>query len=441
MLGNRRALAALVAASFSLTACETFFGEDDGPPLPGERISVLRLNRTLVADPAISDLRVRLPEPYVNSEWPQPGGYSTHAMQHPAAPDTLNRAWSVSVGQAAGSDRFILAQPVVAGGRVYAMDAGTTVTAFDAQGGGQVWETDLTPEDESDDLFGGGLAVDGGQLFATTPFGVVYALDAGSGQEIWQSKLSAPLRSAPAASGGRVFALTIDNQLFVLAAEDGRQLWTYAGVAQDAGLLGGSTPAVAGNIVIAAFSSGDLVAFDVISGRPLWTDSLAAAARGDAIATLADIRGLPVIDRDRVIAVSNSGTFTAVDLARGGRLWNARIGSSQTPWVAGDFVFVLTTDGELICVTRGEGRVRWIQSLPIFEDEVERDDPITWSGPVLLGDRLIVTSSAGDALSISPYSGDALGHIELPSSAHVPPIVAGNTMYVLSDNGELTAYR
>src|SRR5919108_164878 len=327
---NRLAMTALIAASMSLTACDTFFGEEDGPPLPGERISVLRLNRTLVADPAISDLRVRLPEPYPNSEWPQPGGFSSHAMHHLAA---------------------------------------------------------------------------------------------------------------PAASGGRVFALTIDNQLFVLAAEDGRQLWTYAGVAQDAGLLGGSTPAVAGNRVVAAFSSGDIVAFDTVSGSPLWTDSLAAAARGDAIATLADIRGLPVIDRDRVIAVSNSGTFTAVEIERGGRLWNARVGGSQTPWVAGDFVYVLTTDGELLCVTRDEGRVRWIQSLPLFEDEVERDNPITWAGPVLLGDRLIVTSSAGDALSISPYTGDALGRVQLPSSSHLPPIVANNTMYLLADNGELTAYR
>jgi outer membrane protein assembly factor BamB len=249
------------------------------------------------------------------------------------------------------------------------------------------------------------------------------------------------MRAAPAASGGRVFAVTVDNQLFVLAAEDGRQLWTYAAVAQEAGLLGGSTPAVAGDVVVAAFSSGELGAFDVDSGRPLWAESLAGLARGDAIATLADIRGLPVIDRDRVIAVSNSGTFAAIDLGRGGRLWGANIGSSQTPWVAGDFVYVLTTDGEVLCVTRDAGRVRWIQSLPVFEDAVERDDPIAWSGPVLVGDRLVVTSSAGDALSLSPYTGEALGRIQLPSSAHQPPIVADNTLYVLADNGELTAYR
>src|SRR5262245_16097045 len=214
--------AVLLAATFGLAACDTFFGESDGPPLPGERISVLRLNRTLVPDPNLSDLRVRLPEPYANAEWPQPGGYSTHAMQHPAAGPTLAKAWSSSVGEAAGSDRFILAQPVVAGGRIYTMDAGDVVTAFDAQGGGQVWRVDLTPEDENDDLFGGGLAVDGGRLFATTPYGQVAALDAGSGKVLWQIRLPGPLRAAPAASGGRVFVVTTDSQLFALAEDDGR---------------------------------------------------------------------------------------------------------------------------------------------------------------------------------------------------------------------------
>ena len=434
-------MAALLAAAFGLTACDTFLGEQEGPPLPGERISVLRLNRTLVPDPALSDLRVRLPEPYANTEWPQPGGFSTHAMQHLAAGESLNKAWAASVGQGSGDDRFILAQPVVAGGRIYAMDAGDSVTAFDAQGGGQAWKVDLTPADEDDGLFGGGLAIDGGRLFATTPYGQVAALDAGSGKVLWQVKLPGPMRAAPAASGGRVFVVTTDNQLFALAQDDGRQLWDYTGIAQDAGLLGGSTPAVAGNVVVAAFSSGELVAFGVDSGRTLWSDSLAGVARGDAVATLADIRGLPVIDRGRVIAVSNSGTMTAIDLERGGRLWNASIGSSQTPWVAGDFVYILSNNDELICLTRDEGRVRWIESLPQFQNETDRENPIAWAGPVLVGDRLVVTSSAGDAVSLSPYTGEALGRIQLPASAHLPPIAANNTIYLLSDNGELTAFR
>src|SRR5262249_33747330 len=160
----------------------------------------------------------------------------------------------------------------------------------------------------------------------------------------------------------RVFASTDDNELFVLAADDGRQLWTYSGISQDASLLGGSTPAIAGDFAVAAFSSGEISAFRVETGRTVWGDSLAGVARGDAVATLADIRGLPIIDRDHVVAVSNSGTLTAIDLERGGRLWNVNIGSTQTPWAAGDFIFVLSTSGEIVCLTRDEGRVRWIQS-------------------------------------------------------------------------------
>ncbi|HEY7689095.1 MAG TPA: PQQ-binding-like beta-propeller repeat protein, partial [Dongiaceae bacterium] len=295
--------AALLAALIALGGCDTFFGENEGPPLPGERISVMRLNRSLIADTSISDLRVRLPQPYENAAWPQSGGYSSHVMYHLAAGESLNVAWSSSVGSGGGGDAVVMAQPVIADGRLYAMDGGSTISARDASGGGQIWSVDLTPDEERDGLFGGGLAFDEGRLFVTTPFGLVFALDPGSGAELWRTQLPAPLRTAPTASGGRVFAITVDNQMFALAADDGRRLWSYSGVLEEAGLLGGAAPAVVGDVVVAGFTSGELTALSVESGRVLWGDNLAGVARGDAIATLADIRGMPVVDRDQLFAV------------------------------------------------------------------------------------------------------------------------------------------
>jgi outer membrane protein assembly factor BamB len=434
-------VAATLLAALALAGCDTFFGESEGPPLPGERISVLSLNRAMTADPSLSDLRVRLPQPYSNSDWPQSGGYTTHAMYHLAAGEGLNTAWSAKVGSGADDDRFLLADPVVGGGRIYTMDAGATITAFDAKTGTQVWRVDLTPEDEDDDLFGGGLAFDDGKLYVTTPFALAFALDATSGAELWRASTPGPMRAPPTVSGGRVFVITLDNQLFALAADDGRRLWSYAAIAEDAGLLGGAAPAVAGDNVVAAFSSGEIIAFRAETGRLLWGDSLAGVARGDAIATLADIRGMPVIDRNVVVAVSNSGTLAAIDLTRGGRLWTANVGSAQTPWVAGDFIYVLTNDAELICLTRQDGRVRWVQGLPQFEDPQDKEKPLYWSGPILVGDRLIITNSAGDAVSASPYTGQLLGRIQLPGRSHLPPVVAGDTVYFLSDDAVLTALR
>ncbi len=436
-----RRIAACAATALLLAGCDTFFGAAEDPPLPGERVSVLRLDRTLVADPSISDLRVRLPRPYANADWPQSGGSPSHAMYHLALPDSLSVRWTADIGQAADDEQRLLNEPVVAGGRVYAMDAASSVSAFDADSGRQIWRVDLTPEDEDDGLFGGGIAADGDRLYVTTPYARVFALDAVTGATIWESPVPGPMRAAPSASDGRVFVITIDNELIALAADDGRRLWSHQGIAEAAGLLGGAAPAVDGNTVVVGFSSGELFALRAETGRVLWNDNLAGVQRSDALSTLADIRGRTIIDRDLVFAVSHSGLLTAIDLRRGNRAWDRDIGSSQSPWVAGDFVYIIDNNGEIICLTRDGGRIRWIQSLPQWEDEENKEDPIFWAGPVLAGDRLIVVGTNGEALSVSPYTGEILGAIDLPSAAHLPPVVAGDALYFLADDARLVALR
>ncbi len=411
-------------------------------PLPGERVSVLQLDRDLAVDPALADVSVRLPKPYINDAWAQAGGNQAHAMYHLASGEgTLGQAWSADVGSGADSANRLLAEPVVADGMVFTLDAESLVSAFSAGSGSRVWSSDLTPDVDDDDLFGGGVAVAEGKVFVTTPFAKLIALDERSGARLWEVDAPAPMRSPPAVSDGRIFTLTIDNQLVVYASDDGRRLWSNAGVEEAAGLLGGTTPAVLGDVVVAAYTSGELLAFDVVSGRSLWSDSLAGKSRGDAVAALTDIRGRPVIDRDLVIAIGNGGVMAAIDLKRGGRVWDASLGGTQSPWVAGDFVYVLTNNSEVICLARGDGRIKWIQQLPQFEDPVDHEDPIYWSGPVLVGNRLLISGSNGVAVAISPYSGDILGKQELPDRSHLPPVVANQTVFILSDDARLIALR
>ncbi len=429
-----------------LGGCESlgldFLGAPEAPPLPGERISVLRLDRSLVPDDELADLRVRLPQPYSNPDWPQAGGNTAHAMHHLALPESVAVRWSADIGAAASDSERMMAEPVVAGGRIYTLDTANTVSAFDAGSGSQLWQVDLTPEEEDDDLFGGGLALADGGLYVTTPFALVFRLDAASGAEVWRSRVEGPIRTPPTVSDGRVFVVSIDNQLFTLAADDGRRLWSQAGaVLESAGLLGGASPAVLGSTVVVAYSSGDIYALRAETGRTLWSENLAGIARTSAAAALSDIRGRPAIDRELVVAISNSGTLAAIDLRGGDRVWQRDIGGTESPWVAGDFVFVLDNNGELICLTRQNGRIKWIQALPAYEDEEEREGPILWHGPVLAGDRLIVTGSSGEALSVSPYTGKILGRIELPAPAQLPPVVAGDTLFFVSDSADLIALR
>jgi outer membrane protein assembly factor BamB len=275
----------------------------------------------------------------------------------------------------------------------------------------------------------------------STGYGRVVALEPTNGKQIWQVKVDAPVHSGPTVADGRVFVVNVENELFALDAADGKQLWTHVGLPQSASLLGGASPAVAGEVVVVPFSSGQLDALEVGTGLPLWSDNLASARNVDAIAALADIRGRPVVDGGRVFAASHSGRLAAIDLRSGERAWEHEIGTDHGPWIAGDYVYMLTTDQLLLCLTRDDGKVRWLRQLPKYEDEKKREGPIAWAGPALGGDRLILLSSNGWALSVSPYTGAPLGRQQISAPAYLGPVIAGNTLYVLTDDAELSAFR
>lgn len=427
--------------SLGLSGCsDLFFGAPEAPPLPGERLSVLKLESSLSADPALADMRVRLPQPEVNAEWPQVGGNPSHYMGHVALADNLAPAWSEDVGPSAGPGRRYLNGPLVADGRLYVLNPDLVVTALDVGRGNRLWSVDLTPEDEGGGLFGGGLAIENGVLYATTPYAQLLALDATNGSLLWLAKAPGPIRAAPTVAAGKVFVVTIDNQVVAYSASNGERLWAHAGVSEATGLLGGAAPASNGEIVVVPLSSGELLALGADSGRLLWSENLAGFTRGDQISTIADIRGRPVIVDSQVIAVSHSGLMVAIDLRRGERQWEVPIASSESPWVAGDFIFAVSNNGELLAITRDSGRIRWAVSLPRFENEKDREDPIYWSGPVLAGDRLLLAGSHGEIWSISPYTGEVLSTLNFTAGVRLAPITVYESVFFLSDDGEIIAW-
>ena len=384
---------------------------------------------------------MRLPAPYENGAWPDSGGYPSHAMYHLALGDSIKEVWTANVGEGASDYGRVTAQPVVSGGRVYAMDSQDVVSAFDAKSGKRLWRLDPEPETARDQTYGGGIAVAGERVFLTTGYGQALALDAASGKEIWRKNLSAPAHGAPTVADGRIFAITVDNELQVLAADDGRLLWTHNGLPEPASLLGAASPAVEGDVVVVPYTSGELFGLRVENGRVLWSDNLATSKPLGTLNSIADVRGQPVIDRDRVFAVSNSGLMVAIDLRTGDRVWEQDMGGTHAPWAAGDFVYVVANDNTVVCLRRQDGKVRWVRALPRFKDEEKKTDTLTWSGPVLAGDRLIVISSEGEALSISPYTGAPLGRTEFDDPVFVTPAVADMTLYVLTDGADLIALR
>ena len=427
-------------ATLLLAGCDIFSGPD-APPLPGTRISVLQLERALSPDAGTTETQILLPAPTVTTEWPQAGGYANHAMHHVEVGDSLAQAWSSDFGAGADDERRLLGPPVIAAGRLFVMDTQSVVSALDAETGAQIWRRDITPEDEDDEHIGGGVAYDGDRIYVATGFAEVVALNANDGSEIWRQRVNGPMHIAPTVRDGRIFVLTLDNTLNVLATVDGTSLWTHKGKTEDANLLGGASPAVDEGIVVVPYSSGELFGLAADSGEVLWSDSLAPVRRTNVISTLSHIRGRPAIDRGRVFAISYGGVMLSVDLRTGRRIWEKDIGSLDGLWVVGNFLYAVTRDSELICVTRNSGRILWVQPLPRFEDEEDKQDPIIWSGPVLASDRLIIAGTDSRALALSPYTGQILGQVSLPAAVTMPPVIANRTVYFVTNGAKVVAYR
>jgi outer membrane protein assembly factor BamB len=166
-----------------------------------------------------------------------------------------------------------------------------------------------------------------------------------------------------------------------------------------------------------------------------------AVRRTEAAASLPDISARAVIDRGRVYVIGHSGLLVAIDLRTGQRAWEAPVSGVYGPWIAGDFLYTITIDGEAACIDVRSGRIIWVTQLPRFEDEEDKEGRIVWAGPMIASDRVIVVGSNEQALSLSPYTGAVLGRLELDASATLPPVIAAGTLYLLNDDGDLVAYR
>lgn len=431
------AMAALVA----LSACGIFKGGDKKTPVLGQRVPILASETSIAADKTIADVQVVVPAAESNAAWSQPGGNAAKALGHLAFSETPARAWTAKIPGTSGRTR-LAAAPVVANGTLYVMDTEGSVHAFDAATGARRWQlSTVKGEENRRAAFGGGVSVDGARVYATNGLGDVVAIDAAAGSEVWRKKPGGPLRGAPSVWDGNLYVVSQDNQLFALTAADGNTIWTQSGTLESQGVFGVAAPAVAQGTVVAGFSSGELNAYRYENGRTLWSDTLSRSTISTSVSSLADIDAEPVIDQGRVYAVGQGGRMAAIELATGQRLWEQNIAGISTPWIAGEWLFVVTDDARLVCIARGTGKVRWISQLRGFRNEEKKKNAITWVGPVLAGNKLWLSNSRGELVPVSPTDGSVGVTIEGKEAVSLSPVVAGGMLYILSDKGEITAYR
>jgi len=455
-----------VASMLCLTACSDggwFSSDDDEVRLSGDRISVLAHRTTLEPSVNSDDISVTLPPYVTNMQW---NLQRIPPIQHPALPEKLAAGDVIDVGDSAEGGSRLSATPVIANGLIYVIDGAGEVTARSADGDVRevVWKRPLDVIDENNEVLGfslgnrqrtflgGNIAYGNETLFATTGRGNVYALEAKTGDVRWVRSVKLPVRSAPVVYNDMVLLITAENRLYALDRYTGKTRWTHEGLKESTSFLGAAAPVAADGVVVVPYSSGEIYGLRAENGQRLWSDSLVSRRTvRSSLFSLKDIDATPVIAEGRVYAVGNDGVLKAYDLITGRVQWAQEVSGLQMPWVAGDFLFLLTTDNELVCVNTPDGRIKWVTQLPRYDasgfswgsksSESESGERIVWTGPVLARDRLFVVGSHGKMAVLLPYTGKIREYVDIPDETYLSPSVAANRMYVLSNNAQMLTLR
>lgn len=438
-LSRRSAALLLPSLALALGGCSSWFDwltDEAKKPIPGNREPVLSPVRGLQID-AVEG--VTLPPVETNPDWAQPHRDVTHVGGNLAG--GFSKAWSAEIGKGGDYRTRLTAEPIVAGGRVFTMDSDGRVAAWDIGNGNRIWAQPTKPKHSRSTNIGGGIAFAGGRIYAATGLAELVVLDARSGAVIFRKPLPSPARSAPTVVDNALYLCTIDQKLVALSISSGAQLWVYQATKADAGILASASPAFSSGLVVAGFESGDLAAIRADTGTLAWSDNLGSLKGSTSLLEFATVRGAPVIDDNIVYAIGFGGLMAALDLRTGRRVWERDIAGGNTPWLAGDTLFVITADQRAAAITKEDGSVHWVTDLPRFRDPKKTKGFITWAGPVLIGGKLVAVSNNAHMSVMDPIDGKIVSTTELDEPASMAPIVAQGMVFILDDDATLTASR
>ncbi len=417
-----------------------FGGDDDGARLPGSRIAVLSDSNDVRPDPALAETTVTLPKRMELVRWTQMGGLASHDPGNIAGISLErepNRVASDEIGEGESWEMSLVPQPVVAAGMIFAVDALGTVSAHALDDPDDVAWRVATQEEETP-LPGGGLAYGRGMLVVTNGSSRIVAINVQKGEVFWERRMQFPIRSAPTLSNDQVYVTTVDNQLISLGLADGRILWKHQGLRETTGVLASASVAVDGPAVVVPYSSGELYGLRADTGREIWRAQMMPKRRTSGISRLVDIVSLPILTGTRVYAATRGGMVLALDRNSGIRVWERELSGVQGMWSAATHLFIITSDGLLVCLEASSGRVRWVQPV---DPEADEDDRGYWNGPVVMNSLLMVLSDDGRLMVYDPQDGALLYRYDVPSGVRHSPVVLPDRLLLVSRDATLHVLR
>jgi outer membrane protein assembly factor BamB len=339
---------------------------------------------------------------------------------------SVSQRWSANVGSDS-KKLYVRLQPRVDGDRIYAAGAKGRVSAFDVNTGQLLWQVNTGLP-----LRGGPGSGDGLVLLGTADAEVV-ALDRNSGAERWRAKVSSEVLAAPSAAEGVAVVRSIDGRIYGLSSDSGKRIWIYDSSVPVLTLRGTSAPVITNGGVIAGLSNGKLVALLLKNGSLLWESRIAIPRGRSELERIVDIDADPIVANGVVHVATYQGNVATVALENGRGLWNRKMSSHAGIAADSNILYITDEDSAVWALDRRSGSSYW---------KLDKLRARKLSAPAAYGEYVVVGDLEGYVHFLDRKSGAFAARIRVGSSPIVAaPIVAGDTVFISSSAGELTALR
>jgi outer membrane protein assembly factor BamB len=337
-----------------------------------------------------------------------------------------DKVWSTGIGKGTKRNAQQL-RPTFRDGRIFVADYKGVLSAIDAASGQELWKikTELP--------FSGGPGATGEIVLVGTADGEIHAFQSDTGTPLWIARVSSEVLAEPVEANGIVVARSIDGRVFGLDARNGRRLWVYDHNVPLLTLRGNSVPLLRAGIAYIGYDSGRVVALRLDDGSLIWEQVVATGEGRTELDRLADVDGTMVYAGSDLLVSSYKNRVASLAADSGRLLWFKDISTATGLTVDRINLALSDKEGNVWLLDRRSGGTLWKQD-QLTNRQLTR--PAIYGGFVVVGDL------EGYLHWMNISDGRFVGRTKLGGKGFTDgPLVIGNTLYVYSSKGELTAVR
>ncbi len=338
----------------------------------------------------------------------------------------VKKSWQVNIG-AGNSNQGINLVPAIYGEQIYASDYKGRILAVDTATGRTRWRIDTELNVSS------GPTVKEDILLIGTLDGSVHAYAVGDGSALWQATVSSEVLAVPVLEDGVVVVRCLDGRVFGLDSDNGNRLWVYDRSVPLLSLRGNGTPLGRAGIIYVGYDGGHVVALRAADGRVVWEQPVVAAEGRTELERLVDIDGRMAIVATDLYVSSYKGRVASLAVESGRLLWFKDIGSATGVVVNRTRLALSDRDGNLWLLDRRNGSTLWKQDMLLRRG---------LTTPAIYDRYAVVGDFEGYLHWFDVEDGTLVARTKVNKKGFASaPFAVGTTLYVLTNNGDLTAYR